>query len=205
MALVVMLFGSGINFFQRKVNAEMFCPKCGQQQISDEMRFCSRCGFALAMVAELITHDGLPAAGAVCAAVPTSRRREQMRKGLLLLIGGIIGSLIFLFLTNVAGMQEGFAKLCITLSLLVALVGMVRLVITITRAIASSITGRNALDAASVLPSLMNGQASGAGLPPHAGEWQESRARTAEMVQPPSVTDRTTRLLKEEEERGRED
>ncbi len=196
-----MLFGPGSNFFQRKVNAEMFCPKCGQQQISDEMRFCSRCGFALAMVAELITHDGHTAAGESCAAVPASRRREQMRKGLLLLVGGIIGSLIFLFLTNVAGMQEGFAKLCITLSLLVALVGMVRLVITILRAIASAVTRRNTLNAASPLPSMMNGQVSGAGLPPHMEDWQESRARTAEMVQPPSVTDRTTRLLKEDEAR----
>jgi uncharacterized membrane protein YvbJ len=24
----------------------MHCPQCGQQQISDETRFCSRCGFS---------------------------------------------------------------------------------------------------------------------------------------------------------------
>ena len=30
----------------------MYCPKCGQQQVSDEMRFCSRCGLALTGLAE---------------------------------------------------------------------------------------------------------------------------------------------------------
>src|SRR5689334_7647741 len=30
----------------------MYCPNCGQQQVSDEMRFCSRCGLALTGLAE---------------------------------------------------------------------------------------------------------------------------------------------------------
>ena len=30
----------------------MYCPNCGQQQISDEMRFCSRCGLALSGLME---------------------------------------------------------------------------------------------------------------------------------------------------------
>lgn len=36
----------------------MFCPKCSQEQISDEMRFCSRCGFDLSGVSELLLNDG---------------------------------------------------------------------------------------------------------------------------------------------------
>ena len=32
----------------------MYCPKCSQLQISEEMRFCSRCGFALGAVRELV-------------------------------------------------------------------------------------------------------------------------------------------------------
>ncbi len=36
----------------------MFCPKCSQEQISDEMRFCSRCGFQLAGVSELLLNEG---------------------------------------------------------------------------------------------------------------------------------------------------
>ena len=37
----------------------MFCPKCSQRQISDEARFCSRCGFQLEGVALLLLNDGV--------------------------------------------------------------------------------------------------------------------------------------------------
>jgi hypothetical protein len=36
----------------------MFCPKCSQSQVSENMRFCSRCGFPLIGVAELVANDG---------------------------------------------------------------------------------------------------------------------------------------------------
>ncbi len=36
----------------------MHCPRCGQLQVSDEIKFCSRCGFQLAIVAELLHHGG---------------------------------------------------------------------------------------------------------------------------------------------------
>lgn len=36
----------------------MHCPNCGQKQVSIDTRFCSRCGFQLAIVAELILNGG---------------------------------------------------------------------------------------------------------------------------------------------------
>lgn len=36
----------------------MHCPRCGQQQVSEEIKFCSRCGLPLAVVAEVLAHDG---------------------------------------------------------------------------------------------------------------------------------------------------
>jgi len=36
----------------------MYCPKCGQQQVSEEMRFCSRCGFQLGAVNALLATGG---------------------------------------------------------------------------------------------------------------------------------------------------
>ena len=35
----------------------MFCPKCSQEQISDETRFCSRCGFQLNVVKALLSDN----------------------------------------------------------------------------------------------------------------------------------------------------
>lgn len=36
----------------------MHCPRCGQQQISEDTRFCSRCGLPLDLVAEVVANGG---------------------------------------------------------------------------------------------------------------------------------------------------
>lgn len=36
----------------------MHCPSCGQQQVSNETKFCSRCGMPLGIVAEVLVHGG---------------------------------------------------------------------------------------------------------------------------------------------------
>ena len=36
----------------------MHCPRCGQQQVSLETKFCSRCGFQMTLVSELLAHGG---------------------------------------------------------------------------------------------------------------------------------------------------
>lgn len=36
----------------------MYCPRCGQQQVSEETKFCSRCGFPLGLVSEILAHGG---------------------------------------------------------------------------------------------------------------------------------------------------
>ncbi len=36
----------------------MHCPGCGQQQISKETKFCSRCGLPLTLVSEVLVHGG---------------------------------------------------------------------------------------------------------------------------------------------------
>ena len=37
----------------------MHCPRCGLQQASDEIQFCSRCGLQLGIVARLLANDGM--------------------------------------------------------------------------------------------------------------------------------------------------
>src|SRR4051812_16654898 len=36
----------------------MHCPNCGQQQVSNETKFCSRCGMPLGLVADVLANGG---------------------------------------------------------------------------------------------------------------------------------------------------
>ncbi|MCY7347318.1 MAG: zinc ribbon domain-containing protein [Pyrinomonadaceae bacterium] len=36
----------------------MYCPRCSQQQVSEETKFCSRCGFPLGLISEILSHGG---------------------------------------------------------------------------------------------------------------------------------------------------
>lgn len=36
----------------------MFCPNCGLEQASQEIRYCPRCGFSFEIVAQLLGHGG---------------------------------------------------------------------------------------------------------------------------------------------------
>ena len=65
----------------------MYCPQCGQQ-ISDGLRFCSRCGFALDGVAKLIAADGdLPELNENVSS--RSPRRKGIEQGAILMLIGM--------------------------------------------------------------------------------------------------------------------
>jgi hypothetical protein len=76
----------------------MHCPDCGQQQISDEIRFCSRCGFPLSAVSQVVANRG---------ALPVSpdalgkRSWLTRKKGIFI---GVVWMLFFILL--VAGMLD---------------------------------------------------------------------------------------------------
>src|SRR4029078_12390141 len=77
----------------------MFCPQCGQQQVTGAIRFCSRCGFPLDGVVQLLSHGGLmPVYRAPDAPVRISPRRKVVNKGgLLLLSGAVIVTILGMF------------------------------------------------------------------------------------------------------------
>ncbi len=37
----------------------MFCPRCGQEQASGDLRFCSRCGLPMGVVSEVLANGGI--------------------------------------------------------------------------------------------------------------------------------------------------
>ena len=82
----------------------MYCPKCSQQQVSDEIRFCPRCGFQLDAVKALLAgNQDIPA---LTQAEPPSeaastRKRDVLLGATLMLVGSI--SIALLMISTVAG------------------------------------------------------------------------------------------------------
>lgn len=67
----------------------MFCPSCGQQQASEDTRFCSRCGVLLAGISGLISNNGL-AVPVMRESEAVSPRKKGVKQGGLLMILGLI-------------------------------------------------------------------------------------------------------------------
>lgn len=165
----------------------MFCPKCGQQQASDQMRFCSRCGFTLGTVTDLLARDGVPMCGAEGDLSP---RQKGVRQGVQLLFASlVIGFMTALLSVFVIGRPELFIPL--TAGVLF-LSGILRITYAymfeqsdeaVTTASAPQLQP-NPYDYA--LPSAKNNFVS---------SLDTRRVNTAEIIRPPSVTEHTTKLL----------
>lgn len=178
----------------------MYCPKCGQQQVSDDARFCPRCGLPADGVKQLLAAGGiLPALESERKKPRRSPRREGVRQGVLL----FFVCLILLPLSDAIGNNR-----LDVLGPMLAMAGLVRILYAVffqegaprkkkrrdgsTQDVASATTGE--LDAA----------ARGAALPPArslpVSGWRQ-QTDTAEMVERPSVTEHTTELLRDPPER----
>src|SRR5205085_11525895 len=80
----------------------MYCPNCGQQQLSEEMKYCSRCGLALSVLAEWLTGGALPPIMAREVTVsPSSPRRRAMRRAAKLMFSSGVLFPVFLFISFV--------------------------------------------------------------------------------------------------------
>jgi hypothetical protein len=65
----------------------MYCPRCGQEQISPETRFCSRCGFLMAGVNQLLVNDGnWPYQAAPNLQKIDTPRKKGLKKGLFIFL-----------------------------------------------------------------------------------------------------------------------
>ena len=65
----------------------MHCPKCGQQQISEDTRFCSRCGLLLTGIAAVVANDGVvrPPKPNIVGEVDSPKRRG-IKKGFFIFL-----------------------------------------------------------------------------------------------------------------------
>lgn len=182
----------------------MYCPKCGQSQVSAEVRFCSRCGFPLAGVAELLLTGGmLPvhmAHNESTGSKPMSPRRRGVKQGAALLLASIFLVPFFGILHEVIGTPEEFMIL-----------GALGAMAAILRIIFAAFFEEGAPQATHFTPQPQRFYAPPQAPPPHINAavqemlppasqqgvptYRQPQVDTGQLNHPPSVTDHTTRLL----------
>jgi hypothetical protein len=190
----------------------MFCPQCGQQQVSVEVRFCSRCGFQLGVVSGLLpTRGALPANfyGASGAESLESPRRRGVRLGVLMFFIGIVLTPLLAIIMG-PGVIHDFPQLLIPLSAIIFILGgIVRTLYALVFEEGSLFRKKKADAATTYLPPYAPSQfgqpqaSRGAALPDAresipARSYMSPQAGTSEIVKPPSVTEGTTKLLDDE-------
>jgi hypothetical protein len=168
----------------------MFCPKCGQQQASGEMRFCSRCGFQLGVVSALIATGGVPPAGfAVDSQTKTVLTTRQTRQGAkLMFAAGVVAP----FAMGFSILFDSPTPLIIPFTIFLA---------GLAWMLYYRLFGEDALPSQqqSSPAQLDRTRLELLTLPqnPMVGDFNRPTYGTAEIVQPRSVTENTTKLLDE--------
>jgi hypothetical protein len=79
----------------------MFCPRCGQQ-CSVDVRFCSRCGLLLNFIAEITANQGMPLGEDVAAAYRKKQRPRGIRIGTIIMLIAVVLTPLFLGLSVVS-------------------------------------------------------------------------------------------------------
>ncbi len=171
----------------------MYCPQCSQQQISDERRFCSRCGFPLDGVAKLVATGGtLPALEKDAGKSAQSPRRKGVQQGVMLVLVGVA----LLPLINVA-ISPPYNE---ALLFVVLLGGILRALYALAFQEGALCKSRRLKENST--PSQVGANVSELALPPSQItplNFDERRVETAGMVTlPNSTTENTTKLLDEQ-------
>jgi hypothetical protein len=184
----------------------MHCPRCGQQQVTEDIKFCSRCGFPLWLVSEILLHGGfLP---------QLTELQNKSKKWLTRNFGLKISLLWFLFLCLIlvplaaitkapGGVVAGLSIIGFCGALL-----MTALSFLFLEKEKNYLQGQNEPSKPKVEPQMLSGNRNQSALPPQtsqpvsaytpplAGSWKAPD--TGELV-PHSVTEGTTKLLQKDE------
>lgn len=182
----------------------MFCPQCGQQQTTGAIRFCSRCGFPLDGVIQLLGTGGMIPVYQRNPDEPVSMspRRQGVRQGGMLLLSGAV--LVPLLGVIASFSHSAFPQILTAFAAIICFIG------GPLRMLYAGLFEEGAprpmglygppMQARPQFGPPMQHQA----LPPPPARvtgppnWR-SRPNTAELQTPPSVTENTTRLLEKED------
>lgn len=182
----------------------MFCPQCGQQQVSGAVRFCSRCGFPLDGVIQLLATGGnLPVYRSSDEPVQISPRRKGVKQGAVLLLSGAV-------IVPILGVLASFSNAAFP-QILAAMAAIICFIGGPFRMLYAALFEEPAprrlpiYGPPPVAPPQFVPPRQNAALPPPPARspsaWR--RPTTAELANPPSVTENTTRLLDKEDQTDR--
>lgn len=178
----------------------MYCPQCGQQQVSDTVRFCSRCGFLLEGTTVVLASGGIiPSRYIKSANQPLSPRSKGVRKGAMLMLSTFFVVPILAILS--INFLEPLAHIIVPLAAVFCFIGgLLRMLYAL---MLEDAVAEPEVDPTAYGPPPLMGHVANAALPPareNAPSWR--RPQTAEIYQRPSVTENTTRLLDKEDSRN---
>jgi hypothetical protein len=179
----------------------MYCPQCGQQQVSDNLRFCSRCGFPLEGVLHLLGSGGAAPLYQPAGPREMSARRKGVRQGAALFITGVV-------LVPMMGIIYSFTHGPNVLDILLPLAAVLFFVGGLMRMLFAALFEEGApkphpfMAPYAPYPVSQISASAPAALPPAhripTPAWRPG-PNTAEVRQPASVTENTTRLLDKDE------
>ncbi len=177
----------------------MFCPNCGQEKISPDTNFCSRCGFLLTG-----TLDLLQSGGVTTTAKGTSPRARGLKQGLFIFLLTFLVVPIVALLTVAVEAREPFIVAITSILLFVG--GLLRMAYALMFEEGAAKSAAATDDFLTAAQAHLNKPSSAGALPPQqsvpasayaapqAGNWRDTND-----LQPVSVTEGTTRLLEKEE------
>lgn len=177
----------------------MHCPVCGQQQISEETRYCSKCGFLLTGVTQVVQNGGILNNLALPASGSPSPRSRGVKQGLFIfLLSFLVIPLISLITValNAKPFVVAFA------AILLAVGGLLRIVYALmfedklpkTLNDAGEPGKSNKLSGNAPLQMPSGDDLAASYVSPPAGNWRD----TNELQPAPSVIEGTTKLLETE-------
>ncbi len=179
----------------------MHCPNCGQQQVSEETKFCSRCGMPLGLVSEVLMHGGfLPQLAELDKSSNTiyTRRNGVVFSLLWLIFWLLVMAVVFGGILNISRLGELFSVVGIFGGLLIFLFSLFFLkrpqkpfIPAYVQQPAPGLYGQpiqSALPPQQSIPASMYSA-------PKTGSWRDTSD-----LQPDSVTDGTTKLLEKDEQ-----
>ena len=178
----------------------MHCPRCGQEQAQGNLKFCSRCGLPLSIVAEVVANGGdLPKLRELAGKKGFFTRSLGLKVALCWFL---VLDFLMVPLLAIAGGEE-----IVAVAAILGFVGAVLIAVFSALFLKNPVAEYQAAQAG--MREMNSATVANEALPPAqaqpatdyaspAGSWKAPD--TGDLVRPGSVTEGTTRLLKKEEE-----